>query len=684
MKRGLPFALLSILTIASFVLAGCQAATASPTPESGPEVISAENVGDLAIVDRIGRGDIYGSALSPDGKTLAISTASGVYLFDETTLEQIDFIDLPYFPKSVDNSKNNLSFNTDGTLLAISYEVVFIWSLPERKIVNIIDDLLYSNFLGFASFNTLLIMEKPDAVFNENCDDYYATYKLYNTTSSQAFFTWSVCRVALHFRPQMFVMNNENIVLIGNPVDDMENLHVLTIDPKTGKPISDQVYNADQASIAPDGTRLLIGNPQSSTLIDPATGQVISEIEGLAGFLPASDSILLSQTGNTWSILDENLQPVCSLPSGFSETFDFSTNYGTIYDHLLPIINSASDEITIWDLSNCKKTIIINNPTFNSFISSIEEKSFFVNNRYQVYQINDEEISRIINNVFMNEGRVNFLFDRSSSSIISVSNFLRFSDNIVRYWNIPQRKIVDSFGLDSDFITQARINNTGQYIALQTIKDVIILDLDSKEEVGSFSIKVDDFLLLPDSENICFIIGNLYYVVNFRDHKLISRTELNQSPTDQNSYFSADGNHIVSETPTGLIIWGIDGRLLITLEEYRGPISYNNDYVTGEESDIQNSYRQWYVEKAFSDYYVSKLSYIEHITNVYISQYIAIGEYEQKGSYGLRIWNMQTGKKIRDINLPFKIDDFRVSEDCRSIYTSTNGLVYVWQILESD
>jgi hypothetical protein len=46
----------------------------------------------------------------------------------------------------------------------------------------------------------------------------------------------------------------------------------------------------------------------------------------------------------------------------------------------------------------------------------------------------------------------------------------------------------------------------------------------------------------------------------------------------------------------------------------------------------------------------------------------------------LRVWDVSTGKIIRDVKLPFAISDFIFSPDSRTIYTTSGGVIYAWQI----
>lgn len=64
-----------------------QTSTHAATAVSETDIIEPENINKLQISQKWGKGDVYGVALSPDGTEIAVSTVTGVYLYDYDTLE---------------------------------------------------------------------------------------------------------------------------------------------------------------------------------------------------------------------------------------------------------------------------------------------------------------------------------------------------------------------------------------------------------------------------------------------------------------------------------------------------------------------------------------------------------------------------------------------------------------------
>lgn len=74
----------------------------------------ADDAPEIVQVGRLGRGEAYTLAWRPDGKVLAVGSATGVWFFDE------DFQELGRL--AGDKSVNKLEWSADGTMFAISYQ----------------------------------------------------------------------------------------------------------------------------------------------------------------------------------------------------------------------------------------------------------------------------------------------------------------------------------------------------------------------------------------------------------------------------------------------------------------------------------------------------------------------------------------------------------------------------------
>ncbi len=140
-------------------------ASAVPSVGSSSEAISAENIGQVKVVNRLYKVTVNGIAFSPDGKWLAVASRKGVYLYDAETLEQVRYLetrgwiasmalspDEPVLASGLwnnmiivwdpdsgvhlrtleghGNSITSIAFSPDGRWLASgSYETVMLWDV---------------------------------------------------------------------------------------------------------------------------------------------------------------------------------------------------------------------------------------------------------------------------------------------------------------------------------------------------------------------------------------------------------------------------------------------------------------------------------------------------------------------------------------------------------------------------
>ena len=81
--------------------------TSLPAPST---VLSTDNVDQIVELAKWGRGVIAGLAYSPDGKTIALASTSGIVLVDADTLKEVNFAEAAFPAYCV-------AFSSDGTLL---------------------------------------------------------------------------------------------------------------------------------------------------------------------------------------------------------------------------------------------------------------------------------------------------------------------------------------------------------------------------------------------------------------------------------------------------------------------------------------------------------------------------------------------------------------------------------------
>ena len=101
----------------------------TPLPQSLAS-IGIDNIANLELVARWGRGTIKEVAWSPDGSILAAGGSLGVHLYDPLTLQVVGVIE-------TDAGVNSVTFSPDGTLLATGMEdrSIRLWQVADRTLL---------------------------------------------------------------------------------------------------------------------------------------------------------------------------------------------------------------------------------------------------------------------------------------------------------------------------------------------------------------------------------------------------------------------------------------------------------------------------------------------------------------------------------------------------------------------
>ncbi len=99
------------------------------------EVISPENIGRLALINRWGKGYFHDIKISPDHTVVAVATSTGVYLYRSQDLTQIGYLNI-----SASEGEHNMKvdFSPDGKLLAVAGYGVTFWDVASQTRVGVL------------------------------------------------------------------------------------------------------------------------------------------------------------------------------------------------------------------------------------------------------------------------------------------------------------------------------------------------------------------------------------------------------------------------------------------------------------------------------------------------------------------------------------------------------------------
>lgn len=333
--------------------------------------ITPENGSSSQIINKWGEGNIYGVALSPDGKNIAISTAKGIYIYEYDTLQVKEFIDLPYTLNANQRfePRKAISFSSDGNLLALGYNDIIIWNLVEGKIDRRINNQIPNHNIVQVAFspNNASIVAMSMGHYAP-CDAVGGNFALYSATSGTLIYNDYFCPESTLFH--FSFLNNYYIAFAGMFADSNDWIYtVKTVDSTTGSLIKRSSYNGIVISISQDGLQIsTLEFPSYSTkIIDANTQSIINTFEGAAIFLPDHQNLLVNSQ-NGWAATTKDNKTICKFENS---SYIALSNYGTTYTLTLDKLifwDDISRNLEIWDTSNCQ--------VLKKLYISIEDKIF--------------------------------------------------------------------------------------------------------------------------------------------------------------------------------------------------------------------------------------------------------------------------------------------------------------------
>lgn len=125
--------------------------------------ITADNIGQVVEVGRLGKGNLGAIAYSPDGRLLAVSSRVGIWLYDSETLAVVSHLE--------GKEGGSIAFSPDGTMLASGgsgfwadseVSAVRLWRVADGALLRIFEEHIVVVDLAFSPDGTKLAAEHDD------------------------------------------------------------------------------------------------------------------------------------------------------------------------------------------------------------------------------------------------------------------------------------------------------------------------------------------------------------------------------------------------------------------------------------------------------------------------------------------------------------------------------------------
>lgn len=725
MKRGIPFALLSILTIISFVLAGCQiTSTASPaasvtslptytltptstltptatlpptataTPANLTPVITAGNIGKLVIADQWGIGYIYSAELSPDGEQFAVTASTGIYIYDVTSLSIVKFVDEPMDSDAGEENYYSrlIAFSPDGSKIAFGINEVEIWDLKTNEKINTISSTSESSRIKRISFSpdgkSLAVARK--GLYNSCGATPGIQFSLYDASLNDVVFSVTTCRP-----DDFFFTFLDNGIIYANGIsdtDDSTSYHSYLIDPSSGEIVQDFSDLRNITSISNDGLQFTQaitddnGRVVTTNILDLTTKTILNSTEGLLAFLNDTSSRQILIRDNSWIIRDNAGNQVCN----FADTKEFR------YLGTFPLISVAADKLLSWnknrgilsilDFKSCEE--IQELPLFGVgyALQTMNNGSIIVTSTSDYTTFFDSRNEQIIKTIYpgkiLNPENGFMKASKSDPTNIGYETFSTEKKTLIyRYYPNFAYFIwdADTLGATSKGETEplypinVALSPDGKTITYSLDTTIHFLTAGSSTEKLVINAE-NDFIFFDESgfsadskKYISFdtsIEPQTIIVYNAETGDIEEKIEIPK--IGYFNYLFYDKHLAVTADDDGFMLVDLDGTLLTKFEQLPSALENQN---FGNDSTFTNAACEFWN----GEQYYFNPDFTFFMTVCYVDEY----------SY-MRIWDIPSGKIIRDVRLPFDMSDFTFSPDGRNLYSTANGLIYVWRIVDSE
>ncbi len=559
------------------------------------EIITPHNVARLEQIDQWGQGNVNGIALSPSGNLIAVSTTTGIYLYDRVTVKQVDYINIRVgenngTEKQECPTSGNLAFSPDGTILAIASTDITFWNLKtnaiQRVIENKIKDMesVIANIRFSVDGNRIMAVQK--VAYNYPCIG-RASLVMYTIETGEIVFRQDFDDYGEGLPPKLYEKDGRVLTWPIPPKDITSENQKLTVRDLDGtvicsKPIDSQSINAFLPDMfSSDGSIAISWNDygyqagdvriwdlDQCTISKPVL--IFPEVAREISFSSDGRSVLTgSAAGYTFHVFDVQTGQMRFSLSGFDAAFSADGNQVFVaeaeavnaYDvetgnYINSVLETVSDYMTDVFVSPDGQFIVLTNDP---------------SRKYHFYRIDNGSLLNI--SYPMNGNNLSF---SQNGKFVAITKH-RPALNEVRFWEMNtgteltswQGMVPDatsSFDIDvsfnSDFTQLATFSTNGyhQYVYIWSVPEFTLSKALTQFSNGDQRIQNLEFIA---NNQIFFARGvnpDMFLFWDLSTGELLSEisAEIRNSMLGNPIVFSPDGRLIAVMDGDGTIhVWGV-------------------------------------------------------------------------------------------------------------------------------
>lgn len=439
-------------------------------------------------------------------------------------------------------------------------------------------------------------------------------------------------------------LQNGNIAFIGHGGDSNRWGNIVSIvDTTTGVLVDQTIYDKTVFSISPDGSQIVIGDSQSTTIVDVNTQNVVENIDGIVLFLP-NDNQRLIESKSGWKIVTSENKEICNFEKPPIINLDVYRSVFTITGDTLFFYDDWHQNIEIWDLKQCK---LIRQSFMPSGVYSLKysnDGNYLATNSYSgvhLFNGNNGEYKYSITGNFGSHGTQFFDFSEDSSTIVVVSDDKPY---VISFWDLISDKKTSSIPTNFEYIQHVSISPDGKTVATIDYEGIHLWNITNRSLLATISGRFEKIYWNPNSRNFASIKGNS---VVFRNSENGDFEKSFSFPNERSEvFFSTDWTYLAIVEDKKVELWDMEGHKLKDLMQYS------------------------------SLFPTDKSPFIYDLHFSPDTKLLIAVLYENR-SFTIRFWDTQTGIILRDVSIPFPISEMAFSPDGKSLTLLGNGVFYV-------
>ena len=585
------------------------------------EKLTPDNISQIELIDQWGKGRILDVDMTPDGRSIAVATTTGIYLYDGSTLEETLF----WAKHEPDGYyMNAVAFSPDGRYLAVGIKDISIWNISENTIEKVVENILSGALIDSIEYSSdgkrLLTMGKAD--FLPKCDGMGGNFQLYEIETGKLLYYRNYCpEASINYMSRS--IKGMAFFTGRNPESTTYDYETTMVNIDTGKVENLYISNFSELvyDINSDGTlmaqKIYKDGKIFTDIIKVNSGNVIESFPGYRLFNSTTNKTFIRNITNEstgWELRDSSDQFICSFSEGNQQLYMSPEPYRSDFRRrgaYLFTWNYWQQEIQIWDTTNCTLVHVLPfyfsnyNPKFTADGSIIAGASshyvhlwdtatgivkqsikgislnhtFMINseNNILIYTIEEEEQS-VMNFVDIQTGELTdqIVNDKYADLVISPNNRILVTMNYdgLSFWNLTNNQV----NYDSGFYSNISFLENGfnpesskfAFLNEQDKKTILtILNVQTGETIVNMTIPSErNPVLSPDWQTLATTDSDGYIQVWNLNNLRLEHTFLGYHISGEKKYYidqlfySPDSKILVSRKGNLVRFWDVEGETL--------------------------------------------------------------------------------------------------------------------------